>query len=217
MWRHIIRLYIFTPWSLDLFICVPFQLHGEHTVLQPCRRIERTHCHLCPTRYSFLPESSEAFEGEVPCPRHNVLPMSKRKLKNGPYAVRVKFKYSCTLLACRHHFRSRIVLICIRTTIYSIQFSCCSMQQCSYYAFPLNFPVTPLFFHIVPIIWSSTLFIVTLLYCVLSPSNFLFILLNYYLASPCNFSATFLNFPITPLSSSLFIITLCNFIFYCYI
>ena len=30
----------FTPWSLDLCICVPFQLHGEHTVLQPFRRIE---------------------------------------------------------------------------------------------------------------------------------------------------------------------------------
>ena len=29
----------------------------------------RTHCYLCPTRYSFSPESSEAFEGEVPCPR----------------------------------------------------------------------------------------------------------------------------------------------------
>ena len=30
----------FTPWSLDLFIHVPFQLPGEHTVLQPYRRIE---------------------------------------------------------------------------------------------------------------------------------------------------------------------------------
>ena len=29
----------------------------------------RTHCHLCPTRYSFSPESSEAFESEMPCPR----------------------------------------------------------------------------------------------------------------------------------------------------
>ena len=29
-----------TPWSLDLFIPVPFQLHGEHTVLQPFRRIK---------------------------------------------------------------------------------------------------------------------------------------------------------------------------------
>ena len=30
----------FTPWSLDLFIHVPGQLPGEHTVLQPFRRIE---------------------------------------------------------------------------------------------------------------------------------------------------------------------------------
>ena len=29
----------------------------------------RQNCHLCPTRYSFSPESSEAFESEVPCPR----------------------------------------------------------------------------------------------------------------------------------------------------
>ena len=30
----------FTPWSLDLFFHVPIQLPGEHTVLQPFRRIE---------------------------------------------------------------------------------------------------------------------------------------------------------------------------------
>ena len=30
----------FSPWLLDLFIRVPFQLHGEHTALQPFRRIE---------------------------------------------------------------------------------------------------------------------------------------------------------------------------------
>ena len=29
----------------------------------------RAHCHLCPTMYSFSPESSEAFEGEVPYPK----------------------------------------------------------------------------------------------------------------------------------------------------
>ena len=29
----------------------------------------RTHSHLCPTRCSFTPESSEACEGKVPCPR----------------------------------------------------------------------------------------------------------------------------------------------------
>ena len=33
----------------------------------------RTHCHLCPTRYSFSPESSEAFEGEVSCRRTHYL------------------------------------------------------------------------------------------------------------------------------------------------
>ena len=31
---------MFTPWPLNLFIRVPYQLHGEHTVLQPFRRIE---------------------------------------------------------------------------------------------------------------------------------------------------------------------------------
>ena len=31
---------MFTPWSLDLFIRVPSQLHEEHTVLQPFRRIK---------------------------------------------------------------------------------------------------------------------------------------------------------------------------------
>ena len=37
----IIRLYIIHSWSLNLFIVVPFQLDGEHTVLQSLRRIER--------------------------------------------------------------------------------------------------------------------------------------------------------------------------------
>ena len=31
--------YMFTTWPLDLFIRVPTQLHGEHTVLQPFWRI----------------------------------------------------------------------------------------------------------------------------------------------------------------------------------
>ena len=30
----------FTHWSLGLFICVRFRLHGEHTILQPFRRIK---------------------------------------------------------------------------------------------------------------------------------------------------------------------------------
>ena len=51
------------PWSLDLFI--------QHTALTAISALgtSRTHCHLCPTRYSFTPESSEACEGKVPCLR----------------------------------------------------------------------------------------------------------------------------------------------------
>ena len=59
----------FIVWSLNLLVCVPIQLHGEHKVLQPFQCIEliiHCHCHLCPTRYSF---SSVAYEGEVPFPR----------------------------------------------------------------------------------------------------------------------------------------------------
>ena len=66
----------FTPWSLDLFIYVPCQLPGEHTVLQPFRRIELilyiaisvltgTHFHLSQVKH--------LFEGEVSCPRTHLL------------------------------------------------------------------------------------------------------------------------------------------------
>ena len=43
----------------------------EHTALAAISDLgtSRTHCHLCPTRYSFTPESSEACEGKVSCPR----------------------------------------------------------------------------------------------------------------------------------------------------
>ena len=34
------RTILFTPWSLDLLIYLPFQLPGEHTAQQPFRRIE---------------------------------------------------------------------------------------------------------------------------------------------------------------------------------
>ena len=56
----------------------------EHTALAPISALEtnRTHCHLCPTRYSFTPESSEACEGKVPCPRtkhRNNVSISRRE------------------------------------------------------------------------------------------------------------------------------------------
>ena len=42
IWYQIFQptFYTFTPWSLDLFIRVPSQLHGEHTALQPFWRFE---------------------------------------------------------------------------------------------------------------------------------------------------------------------------------
>ena len=60
------------PCSLDLFIHVPFQPSFlEHTALAAISALgtSHTHCHLCPTRYSFTPKSSEACESTVPCPR----------------------------------------------------------------------------------------------------------------------------------------------------
>ena len=46
-------------------------------------RANRTHCRLCPIRYSFSPESSEAFEDEAPRPRtqhrNNVLRLRGEK------------------------------------------------------------------------------------------------------------------------------------------
>ena len=60
----------FTPCSLDLFMRVPLQLQGEHTVLQPFWRIELiVDIAISPTRYSFSPESSEAFLGWSALPK----------------------------------------------------------------------------------------------------------------------------------------------------
>ena len=49
-------------------ISIPFL---EHTALAAISALGTncTHCHLCPTRYSFTPESSEACGGKVPCLR----------------------------------------------------------------------------------------------------------------------------------------------------
>ena len=43
----------------------------EHTALAAILALgtNRAHCHRCPTRYSFTPESSEVCEGKVPCQR----------------------------------------------------------------------------------------------------------------------------------------------------
>ena len=65
-------LHTYYPWSLDLLIHVPLQLPFlEHATLAAILPLgaSRTHCHLCPTRYSFTLQSSEACEGRAPCPR----------------------------------------------------------------------------------------------------------------------------------------------------
>ena len=49
----------------------PEDVSADFYILLPCHSFtvesNRTHCRLCPTRYSFTPESSEACEGKVPC------------------------------------------------------------------------------------------------------------------------------------------------------
>ena len=66
--------YMFTPWSLDPFVRVPSQLHGEHTVLQPFRRIELiihiaisvltcTHFHLSQVKHFRVNALSKALSG----------------------------------------------------------------------------------------------------------------------------------------------------------
>ena len=64
--------------------------------------IELTHCHLCPTRYSFTPESIEAYEGKVPCPgtqHRNNVPILRGGGGLWLGVVRVKvFTNNCTLM-----------------------------------------------------------------------------------------------------------------------
>ena len=85
-------LHTYYPWELDLlFIHVPFQLPflelTKITWLAAISTLEtsRTHCHICPTGYSYTPESSAACEGKVPCPRtqhrNNVPILRGRTLK----------------------------------------------------------------------------------------------------------------------------------------
>ena len=80
-----------TPWSLDLFIRVPFQLLGEHTVLQPFRRIELivhiaisvlpgTHFHLSQVKH---------LRAECLAQGHNILTMSQDSSENyAPSGIR---------------------------------------------------------------------------------------------------------------------------------
>ena len=89
-----------TPWSLDLVIRVLFQLHGEHTVLQPFRRIELivhiaisvlpgTHFHLSQVKHLRVKCLAQG---------HNILTMSPKR--GTP-------KYSSSMCSHVDPFRSR--------------------------------------------------------------------------------------------------------------
>ena len=62
----------FTPWSLDLLIMCPISTPQRAYSPAAIRRIElivHNAISVVPDIYSFSPESSEEFEGEMPCPR----------------------------------------------------------------------------------------------------------------------------------------------------
>ena len=50
--------FTFYPGSLNMSIYVAFHIPGEQKAQQPFSMVGtyQTHCHLCPTRYSFIPE-----------------------------------------------------------------------------------------------------------------------------------------------------------------
>ena len=74
VWRLISRLYILPP------DCLCALSTGRKAYSHPAISAHwfyRTHCNLCPTRGSFTLEWSEACEGKVPFPSHNVETMSQ--------------------------------------------------------------------------------------------------------------------------------------------
>ena len=102
----------FTPWSLDMFIRVPFQLPGEHTALQPFRRIELIVNITRSTRYIFTLEASEACEDEEHCPRpqhgNNVLILRGEKYDMSLYQAGLETARQAARLAklTLQHFRN---------------------------------------------------------------------------------------------------------------
>ena len=75
------QVYSLKTWKSSDFTCYPLVTGPAHScaISTPRRAYSpaavsahwtyRRHWHVCPTRYSFSPESSEAFESEVRCPR----------------------------------------------------------------------------------------------------------------------------------------------------
>ena len=70
VWRPIIGLYILPSGHWTCWFMCHFNSPGAYSpAAVSVHWTYRTHCHLFLTRYSFSPESSEAFGGEMSCPR----------------------------------------------------------------------------------------------------------------------------------------------------
>ena len=93
--------YMFTPWSLDLFIRVPSQLHREHTVLRPFLRIELiihiaisvlpgTHFHLNQVKHLRV-KCLAQHQNNVPILRRDKHDISLKILHQGVYMVNTYF------------------------------------------------------------------------------------------------------------------------------
>ena len=61
--------FTFYPPPPDHWTCSFVCYFNSTWCIQSVHWAYHTHCHICPTRCSFPPESSEAIESEVPCPR----------------------------------------------------------------------------------------------------------------------------------------------------
>ena len=86
-----------TPGHWTCSFMYHFNSFLEHTALAAISALgtSRTYCHLCPTRYSFTPESSEASEGKVSCTRtqhRNNVPI----LRGEKHDISMTFRSICT-------------------------------------------------------------------------------------------------------------------------
>ena len=117
----------FTPWLLDLFICVPFQLPGEHTVLQPFRRIDviihiaiavlpGTHFYLSQVKHLMVKCFSQDWEG-----RNTIIPkiLHQAGFEIARQAATLAERHSITIAPCpfRH---IRLGLIAMNCTVYHL-------------------------------------------------------------------------------------------------
>ena len=97
-------------------------------------RTSRTHCHLCPIRYSFTPESSEAWEGKVSCPRtqhRNNVPI----LRGGGNDISLKILHQAGFETARQ----AVTLVKLRALAIAPRFSLSIYLSADFKIFDLQF------------------------------------------------------------------------------